>query len=385
MRFGESPITRDQTDVFNEEQVQFRAMVSRFLAAKCDTTAVRTLMASESGHDSNVWRQLCSELGLAGTHIPEAYGGFGFGAVELGIALEEMGRALYGGPFFASSVMATYALLLAGDETAKAELLPALADGSQLAALVLDDLDTPQAVGSHVTAAGGRLDGTARLVLNAQNASWFLVLAREAREAREAGDLALYRVPGDAAGVSVTAVEGLDATRKLAAVQFAGAAGRKVGSVSVDALARLWDHLCVALAHEMIGGAEHLLFSTIDYTKARYQFGRPIGSFQGLKHRCADLLLEFELAKAATHDAARCLDSGSGEPYAASMAKAMASDVYMHAAREAIQLRGGIGFTWEDDTHLWYKRAKSSEVFLGTPSFHRERMMALMEATEAHA
>jgi alkylation response protein AidB-like acyl-CoA dehydrogenase len=130
----------------------------------------------------------------------------------------------------------------------------------------------------------------------------------------------------------------------------------------------------------MIGGAQRLFDSTVEYTKQRYQFGRPIGSFQALKHRCADLLLELELARAATHHAARCLDSGEGEPWAPSMAKAMASDAYMHAAREAIQLRGGIGFTWEDDTHLWFKRAKSSEVLLGTPAVHRERMMTLVEA-----
>jgi alkylation response protein AidB-like acyl-CoA dehydrogenase len=129
----------------------------------------------------------------------------------------------------------------------------------------------------------------------------------------------------------------------------------------------------------MIGGAEYLLASTVEYTKVRFQFGRPIGSFQALKHRCADLLMEVELARATTHHAARCLASGDGEPYAASMAKAMASDTFMSAAKAGIQLRGGIGFTWEDDTHLWFKRAKSSEVFLGAPHLHRERMMTIVE------
>ena len=135
----------------------------------------------------------------------------------------------------------------------------------------------------------------------------------------------------------------------------------------------------------MIGGARHLLESTVEYTKIRYQFGRPIGAFQGLKHRCADLLMEVEFARAATHHAAMCLAADAGdpevEPYAGSMAKAMASDTYMKAAKEAVQMRGGIGFTWEEDTHLWYKRAKSSEVFMGTPGMHRERMMQIIEET----
>jgi len=154
----------------------------------------------------------------------------------------------------------------------------------------------------------------------------------------------------------------------------------RIGAVSDQSLNQTWDCINVALAHEMMGGAQQLLETTIEYTKIRYQFGRPIGSFQSLKHRCADLLMEIEIAKAATHYAARCLDSGEGEAYAASMAKALAADTYMKAAKEAIQLRGGIGFTWEDDSQLWYKRAKSSEVLMGTPHLHRERMISLMEA-----
>ncbi|MDX1384068.1 MAG: acyl-CoA dehydrogenase family protein, partial [Thermoanaerobaculia bacterium] len=183
--------------------------------------------------------------------------------------------------------------------------------------------------------------------------------------------------------------EVLDPTRKLARVTFDGAAGRRVGSLDRVRLDRIWDLMCSALAHEMIGGAQYLLDSTVEYTKVRYQFGRPIGSFQALKHRCADLLMEIEIARAHTHHAARCLDAagtageaaGESEPFAASMAKAAAADAYMSAARAGIQLRGGIGFTWENDTHLWFKRAKASEVFLGTPARHRERMMALLEAS----
>ena len=358
---------------FTEDQETFRETVTRFLQDKSQPAEIRRLMETDSGYDQEVWNQLASEVGLAATHFPEEYGGYGFGPVELGIVSEAMGRYLYCGPFFASSVMAGHALLIAGSDAARSSLLPEIAAGTLIATLVLDDLNDPDKVGHALSVSGGQLSGSAGLVVDGQNAARFIVIAREAR------GLGLFSVDAGGAGVTVTPIQPLDPTRKLAEVSFANAEAENIGSVAPDALARIWDHLCVALAHEMIGGAEHLLEGTIEYTKVRYQFGRPIGSFQGLKHRAADLLLEVECAKAATHHAAFCLAAGEGEPYAASMAKAMASDAYMLAAREAIQMRGGIGFTWEEDTHLWFKRAKSSEVFMGTPAMHRERMMSLME------
>ena len=362
---------------FTEDQEQFREMVSRFLQEKSRPSDVRRLMATQEGYDPAVWQQLCGEVGLAGTHIPEAYGGFGFGPIELGIATEEMGRHLYCGPFFASAVMAAYALLHHAGEDAKQEYLPGIAAGTALATLVLDDLNAPERVGQGITAEAGQLHGLAPLVLDAQIATLFLVVGREG------ASLGLYALSAEAEGLCIEPVTELDTTRKLARVRFDGAAARRIGGVTLEALNATWDHICVALAHEMIGGAQYLLESTVDYTKMRYQFGRPIGSFQGLKHRCADLLMEVEMTKAATHHAGRCLAAGEGEPYIASMVKAMAADTYMLAAKEAIQMRGGIGFTWEEDTHLWYKRAKSSEVFMGAPSVHRERMMAIMENEES--
>ena len=203
--------------------------------------------------------------------------------------------------------------------------------------------------------------------------------------ARAANGLELYTLTPETDGVAMTAVESLDPTRRLGCVAFSNAHAEKIGDISTNALFTLWQlSMCVALAHEMVGGAQQLLDSTIEYTKLRYQFGRPIGSFQSLKHRCADLLMEVEWAKATTHHAARCLASGNGETYLPNMAKAMASDTYMKAAKEAIQMRGGIGFTWEEDTQLWYKRAKSSEVLFGTPSRHRECMIALIEDELTH-
>jgi len=361
-----------QTD-YTEDQETFRETVKRFLQDKSQPADIRRLIETTSGYDPTVWQQLCSEVGLTATHFPEEYGGYGFGVVELGIVSEAMGRYLYCGPFLASSVMAGQALLLAGSEAAKVGVLPGIAAGSTIATLVLDDLNDPGRLGRSLTAAQGRLSGSAGLVVDGQNANLLIVLAGVG------SGLGLFSLEANAPGVTITPIETLDPTRKLARIEFADAEAEQISAVSVEALGQLWDHICLALAHEMIGGAEHLLETTVEYTKVRYQFGRPIGSFQGLKHRAADLLLEVECAKAATHHAAFCLASGEGEPYAASMAKAMASDAYMLAAKEAIQMRGGIGFTWEEDTHLWFKRAKSSEVFMGTPAIHRERMMTLME------
>ena len=359
---------------FTPEQQLLRDIVSRALREKSPATAVREQMASDRGYAPEIWQELCGDAGLAGVHVPEAYGGAGGGAVELGIVAEEMGRTLFCGPFLASAVMAGNALLEAADEGARAELLPGIASGSTIATLVLDDLDSPAGVGGSIAAtADGALSGTAAMVVDAHVADLLLVVAKKG------SGLGLHAAEAGAAGLEIAPLEVVDQTRKLSRVTFNDTPGREVGQVTGRSLNRIWDRVCSALAHEMIGGAQHLFETTVGYTKERFQFGRPIGSFQALKHRCADLLMEIELARAVTYHSARCVDGGAGEPYAASMAKAAAADAYMSAARAGIQLRGGIGFTWENDTHLWFKRAKSSEVLLGTPAIHRERMMTMLE------
>lgn len=365
--------------VYTEEQEQLREVVSRFLQAKSTAVDVRRLMASSEGYDPAVWQQLCGEVGLAGTHIPEEYGGVGFGPVELGIVSEEMGRHLYCGPFFASSVMAGYALLNGATETHKTAILPGIASGDQIATLVLDNLNNPEKVGAALKANEKHVvSGVAPIVVDAHIADVLIVAASTAE------GLGLYLVKADAAGLTITPQEALDPTRKLSRVSFNEVSAERIGGLTEALLNRTWDQICSVLAHEMIGGAQYLFESTLEYTKVRVQFGRPIGSFQALKHRCADLLMELEFAKATIHHAAFCLAAGDGEPYVASMAKAMASDTYMEAARAGVQLRGGIGFTWEEDTHLWFKRAKSSEVFMGSAHMHRERMMTMIETAESH-
>ena len=359
---------------FSREQRLLRDIVSRALRDKSPPEAVREQMATDRGYDPDVWQELCGDAGLAGVHVPEAYGGAGGGAVELGIVAEEMGRTLFCGPWFASAAMAGTALLEAANDEDRQSLLPGVADGSTIATLVLDDLNGPAGVGSSIRAEeDGKLSGTAAMAVDAHVADLLLVVASGA------GGLGLYALERGAAGLSVEPLQVVDPTRKLSRVVLADVPARRVGEVTGEALDRIWDRICSALAHETIAGAQHLFETTVNYTKERYQFGRPIGSFQALKHRCADLLLEIEIARALVHHSARCLDAGEGEPYAASMAKAAAADACMSAARAGIQLRGGIGFTWENDTHLWFKRAKGSEVLFGTPAIHRERMMTMLE------
>jgi alkylation response protein AidB-like acyl-CoA dehydrogenase len=365
---------------FSPEQEQFRESLARFLRDRAPTTATRKLMDTEAGYDPAVWRQLCGELGLAGLHLPEEVGGSGYGPVELGIAMEEQGRALLCAPYLASAVMAGYALLLGANDTQQTEYLPGIADGSTIAALAVNEsaaLWSPNDIRLTATRDGGgfRLDGRKRFVVDGLNAGLLVVAGRIG------AGISLFAVEAGAEGITRNTMAPMDATRRLAEIHFSGTPARLLGTEGGAPLQTILDAVLVALAHEMIGGAQALLDSAVAYAKLRVQFGRPIGSFQAIKHRCADLLVQVELAKAAVYQAAQLMADDADRDdvtLAASRAKAVASEAYMLAARECIQFHGGIGFTWENDTHLWFKRAKSSEVFLGTPREHRERMLQAM-------
>ncbi|NQV58773.1 MAG: acyl-CoA/acyl-ACP dehydrogenase [Alphaproteobacteria bacterium] len=367
---------------FTDEQAEFRSVLRRFLAEKSPTTEVRRLMDTETGYDQEVWRQLSQDLGLTAMHIPEEYGGQGFGFVELAIALEEMGRALLCAPYFSSIVLAATAIMNAGDEAQKRDLLPAIAAGDTRAALAFtEDNGRWDAAGVALTATpmddGYRLDGAKSFVLDGHTADLLVVLARQPGSTGEDG-LSFFTVPGKAEGLTRRLLQSTDSTRKLAHLEFQGVPAELLGDAGGAAapLSRTLDQAVACLANEMVGGAELLREQALDYAMLRMQFGRTIASFQTLKHKAADMLIDVELAKSAAYYAAAAADADDGElPAMASLAKAGAGEAYMQTAIHAIQIHGGIGFTWDNDTHLWFKRAKGSEVFLGDPSYHRELMM----------
>lgn len=370
---------------FTNEQEDFRAILRRFFSTRSPTTEVRKLMETEAGFDRDGWKKLNQELGLTAVHIPEDFGGQGFGCVELAIVLEEMGRALVCAPYFSSVVLGATAILNAGTDAQKRKLLPGIASGDTTATLAFTE-DSGLWDGASVTmtaseANGGwKLSGTKSFVVDGHTADLIVVLARLPGSKGRDG-LTLFTVRGDAAGLKRTPLKTMDQTRKLARLQFDNVEAELLGEAGKAAAPfdKTMTLAVVCLANEMAGGADQLREAALDYAKMRMQFGKPIASFQSMKHKQADMLVDVELAKASAYYAAAALDAGDAELLAiASLAKANSSDAYMQTAIHAIQVRGGIGFTWDDDTHLWFKRAKSSEIFLGDAAHHREVMMQHM-------
>jgi alkylation response protein AidB-like acyl-CoA dehydrogenase len=366
---------------FTSEQEEFRSVLRRFLEQKSPPSVVRRLMETEAGFERDGWRELNQQLGLTAVHIPEEFGGQGFGFVELAIVLEEMGRALACAPYFASTALAATAVMNAGTDAQKRALLPSIAAGDTIATLAFTEPNGRwDAAGIEATATltNGkfRLDGVKSFVLDGHTADLIVVAARRPGSAGDDG-LSLLTVPGDAPGLARRALKVLDPTRKQARLEFRAVEAKLLGEEGGGAgpLAKTLAQAAACLANEMVGGAEKLRQSALDYANMRVQFGRPISSFQTMKHKQADMLVDVELAKSAAYHAAAAADDDADLPALASLAKACASDAYMQTAIHAIQIHGGIGFTWDNDTHLWFKRAKSSEVFLGDPAWHRERMM----------
>jgi alkylation response protein AidB-like acyl-CoA dehydrogenase len=359
---------------FTDEQRELAATLRRFLRDKSPSSEVRRLMSTEQGYDPQTWAQLAGQLGLQGLAIPEKYGGSGAGPVELAIACEEMGRALLCAPYFSTAVLAAQALLATGDQAAAEEFLPSLADGTVIATLAVCEDDGAWATDGLRTRArrsgdGYLLDGHKSFVLDGHTADLLLVVAQA-----EDGP-AMFAVRGDADGLACRPLETLDMTRKQAALSLDAVPARLIGAEgsAVGVVARTVRLAAVALAAEQVGGAQRCLDMSVDYAKIRMQFGRPIGSFQAIKHMCADMLLEVESARSAAYYAAWAAQDGSDElPLVASLAKACCSEAYFRAAADNIQIHGGIGFTWEHDAHLYYRRAKSTELMLGTPAEHRE-------------
>ncbi|MGD0321990.1 MAG: acyl-CoA dehydrogenase family protein [Acidimicrobiales bacterium] len=359
---------------FSEEQEELRRSVRRFLEDKSPMSEVRRLMETTEGFDRAVWDQMAHQLGLQALAIPEEYGGAGFGYVELVVVLEEMGVALLCAPYFATIALGANALLSCGDEEAKKDLLPGIAAGTTIATLALTEDSgrwSTDAVTLAASETGGewRLDGHKMFVIDGHNADLLLVAARTS------SGVSLFAVDPGASGVTRTPLATMDQTRKQARIEFVATPARLVGAEggADRVLSRTLDLAAVALAAEQVGGAQRCLDMSVDYAKNRIQFGRPIGSFQAIKHKCADMLMDVESAKSAAYYAGWAAAEDSEElPVVASLAKSYCSEAYFHAAGENIQIHGGIGFTWEHDAHLYFKRAKSSELLLGDPSYHRE-------------
>jgi alkylation response protein AidB-like acyl-CoA dehydrogenase len=371
---------------FSPEQDELRRGVRRFFEQKSPPADVRRLIDTDDGYDPGVWQQMADQLGLQGLSLPEDLGGSGFSVVEQSIVLEEMGRALLPSPFFASAVVAAGALLESGDEAAQKELLPGIADGTTIATLALaESRGVWSADGLQTRASAGddgawTVNGHKSYVLDGAIASLVLVVADT-----DAGP-ALFAVEAEAAGVTVRRVESLDLTRRLAEVQLTSASARLIGTAGAarGIVDRTMLRACVALAAEQVGGAQKCLDMSVDYAKLRVQFGRPIGSFQAIKHKCADMLLEVESARSAAYYAAGVLADGADDAaLAMHLAKAYCSSAFFSAAAETIQIHGGIGFTWEHDAHLYYRRAKSSELLFGGVTEHRDALTGLLLASRA--
>jgi len=369
---------------FTAEQQELRAAARDFLADHSSSEAVRRAMASELGFDSEVWKRIGHDLGWTSVHIPEAYGGAGLGYVELVALLEVMGEALLCAPFLSSVCLAANAILAGASEAQKREWLPAIAAGRTRAALAFDESTRHgEAAVCQATARreGGDfvLAGRKRFVLDGHGAELLVVSARAPGSAGDAG-ISLFAVSASAPGVERRALPTLDPTRRLAEIELRDVrvpAAARLGEEGsgAAALGRALDLGAVALAAEQVGGAQRCLDMAVGHAKQRIQFGRPIGSFQAIKHTCADMMVAVESARSAAYYAG-CVAAEGGDDLTrvASLAKAWCSEAYFRCAADALQVHGGVGFTWEYDVHLHLKRARAGENFLGAPAWHRERV-----------
>ena len=361
---------------FTTEHDELRRTVRSFLAHHSPESEVRRVMATDDGYDPALWSRL-GDLGLVGLAVPEELGGSGYGWTEVAIVLEEAGRALLCAPYFSTVVLAIGALLNSDDGQAQKEHLPAIAAGARTATLAITGdagaWDEPSIEVSAVRRNGHwRLDGHAAHVVDGATADLLLVAARTA------DGPSLFAVDGDSPGITRRPAPTLDLTRKQARLELAGAPAELVGAPGAgwEAVARTLDLGAVGLAAEQVGGAARALEMAVDYAMVRHQFGRPIGSFQAVKHLCADMLVEVESARSAAYHAIWAADHDPEElPVAASLAKAYCSDAFTFVAGQNIQVHGGVGFTWEHPAHLYIKRAKTDQLLLGDALHHR-RLLA---------
>ena len=368
---------------FTEEQEELRRYTRQWLDSNCSMETVRLLMDSQRGYQPGHWEAI-AEMGWLGMAIPEEWGGAGFSFLELFVLLEEQGRSLFCSPFLSTVVMAATVVEEAGDGRQKQEILGAISEGSLIATVAVTEPNgrwDEEGVTAEARAhpqGGWILEGSKSFVLDGHVADLLVVAARTDQ------GVSLFLVPGKAEGVERNRLETMDQTRKQAEIELRDVrveAGALLGTEGAGwpVVERMMEKAAVALAAEQVGGAQACLEMAVSYAKVRKQFGRPIGSFQAIKHKCADMLAQIESARSAAYYAGWAVSEDNEErSLMASLAKSYCSEAFFTSAAENIQIHGGIGFTWEHDAHLYFKRAKSSELLFGDPSLHREKIAVLL-------
>jgi alkylation response protein AidB-like acyl-CoA dehydrogenase len=351
----------------SESQEFLKDSARKFFAGECPSAEVRRLMETDTAFDAALWSKL-TEQGYTGIIFPEEYGGVGLGKVELILLMEEAGRALLPGPFFSTVVLAGSVLDAVGSTEQKKKYLAPICQGAARATVAVLEAPASWNLSSlQLSAAKGKLSGEKLFVPDAAIADFLIVVARDG----------VFAVDAKAPGLKITPMSTMDFTRKLYAVQFNNTPAEKIGETS--ALPQAIDVATAALAAEMVGGMQRSLDITVEYAKTRKQFGKPIGMFQAVQHQCADMYLETESSRSAVYYAAWALEENAPDAAAAvSIAKMYASDASRTVGNRGIQIHGGMGFTWENDLHLYYRRAKASETAFGDATFHRERLAGLV-------
>lgn len=378
---------------FTQEQEMIRDTAASFLKDASTSAAIRSAMASDLGYSPELWQRICSEMYWQALHIPEQYGGMGLGYVELVAVLEQMGRYLLCSPYLATVAMATNALLIAGSDSQKSEILPQLIEGktATLAFNCGGNVWNANAISASYRHDGNDLilNGEYRYVLDGHSADYLILAAREEGSSGDDG-ISLFVCEAENDGIQRSLLPTMDQSRRQASIQLNNLCLSKktlMGEFATAAkpLAKILDLATIALAAEQAGGMQQVLDITVDYTKTRNQFGRSIAGFQAIKHKAADMMLRNEVARSAVYYAACIADDVlSAGPLAdelaeaASIAKSYCSEAYFKNAGEALQMHGGVGFTWEYDVHLYFKRAKASEHFLGNSSYHRDRVAGVL-------
>jgi len=369
----------------SEEQEALQRSAREMLARECPPSLVRETAKSPDGVPAALYAKM-AELGWTGLIVPEAQGGLGLGTLELALVLEELGRVVAPGPFLGTQLV-TAALVRAGTAAARKTWLPRLVAGEALGALAYLEASDRQhpagiALAAKKTRVGYQLRGEKLFVAGLPGASLLLVAART-KAGSGARGVSLFLVPTDTPGVRVRPVETIDLTRRVGELELRDAVVDRTALVGKEGegwplLARLLDLGAVGIAADSLGGAERALEMAVEYSKVRQQFGRPIGSFQALKHMAAEMVAEIEPSRSLVWYAAYVFDETPNEASrAVSMAKARLGEVYSRTVNRAVQMHGGIGFTWEHDLHLWFKRARWNEVAFGDPPFHRDRLAEL--------